>query len=230
MFIPPIVARYLLPVLLLAAYAGYHWWRWCMLHPKINLDAMPDPAEETQLVGTMPPIAEAPPIEERVPTPEQRARLERFFARRAEQEAEARIAFEAYDPASIALAYHRARSRRPEFYVRLGEYAWRRGAMVETHFWVSLAKFNGVEGLDEWLDRIHKRWLLLHRPGEVKNVYEQFTLERGNISRAYLLYLSGYNAQLQYDVIMDLAQKGNRDARLFLKHIDHQKRTATYAA
>lgn len=225
--IPPAVVRIVLPALLLAGYAGYHYWRWRMLHPRIDFAGMPDPAESA---GAMPPIAEAPPIENRTLSPEQSARLENWRERRARQEAQAEVALEAYDPDRIAEVHRQARARRPELFVRLGEYAWCRGAMVEAHFWVSLAKFHGVEGLDDWLDRIHKRWLLLHRPSELQNAYAQFTPQHGALSRAHLLYLSGFNVQLQYDIIMRMAQKGDRDARLFLENIDRQKRTATYVS
>lgn len=226
--IPPAYARILLPILIVAAYAGYHWWRWRMMHPRINLNAMPKPAEEVQIVGEAMKIREAPPIEERIPTPAQSERIEMWQARRERREDAVRLATEAFDPICIALTYRRARANRPECYVRLGEYAWCRGAMVEAHFWVALAKFRGVEGLDEWLGAIRQRWLLLRRPNEMQNVYEQFPPERGALSRAYLLYLSGFNIQLQYDIIMRMAKKGDRDARLILGHIDSQKRSVTY--
>jgi len=230
-FLSPVVARYLLPILLLVGYGLYHWWRWCMMHPKINVEDLPEPAGEVVPVKKAEdptteapkPPAEAPVAEAEKPVAESAPRATRWESRREEEEAAERFALEACDPECLARTYRRARARRPEFFVRLGEYAWHRGAMIEAHFWVSMAAAHGVEGLDEWLQQIRRRWLQSGRSAEADNIYDQFPPERNMLARAMMMCANGLSVHPNQELIFRMAQDGDRDAQFILE--SERKRT-----
>lgn len=228
-FIAPETARIAIPATLAVCYASYHWWRWRMMHPKIDLDRMPAPAASVIPISARSAVAarQARLAADPYGTAQEAAlaagetpwdQRTKWQARREAEEEEARLDFEAFNPAVLQRVLRRA-SFRPECYVRLGEYSWYRGAMIETHFWLSMAKYRGVEGLDEWLDVIRKRWLQTGRPDEEENEYAQFTFQRGLIARAHLMCVSGFNAQVNHAIIVDLAQEGNKDAQYILSVI-----------
>jgi len=222
-YLPPEKARVVLPLVLAACYAYYHWWRWRMMHPKINLDELPEPASEVipvmfgESAGRMSRAERAAARQVGNASAADQAALDLAAQRTARQaigQEEERLDFEAFDPDCIMRAFRRAYKRRPECFVQLGEYAWYRGAMVEAHFWVSMAKYRGVEGLDEWLVEIRRRWMQAGRPDEEENVYPQFPFQRGELARAHLMIMSGINVRASFEFIESMALEGNRDARL----------------
>lgn len=223
-FISPESARVAIPVALAVAYAAYHWWRWRMMHPKIVVAELPKPASE--VVPVKPKEGPADEQEKETaqtdaqpepaasePPPQKKSRWEE---RRKMEQAEEQFAREACDISHLMRLHRLARRRRPELFVRLGEYSWHRGAMIETHFWVSLAKINGVEGLDEWLHQIRTRWLQSGCRREEDNEYELYPLRRSVLAQALMMCATGKDLHINHDVIVDFAQHGDRDARAIL--------------
>lgn len=235
-FLEPAHARITIPVVLAVGYALYHWWRWRMMHPKIVIEELPEPASEATTVSKpsspqpnpekseetamkpagSPSPAKPKPADDR---PQPRREFSRWQLRREQELAEAQFDFEAYDADFHRRAFHKAYGGRPEYFVRLGEYAWRRGAMVETHFWVSMAKFHGVEGLDEWIGVIRRRWIQSGRPLEQNNVYDQYPFERGALAYAYLMAACGFGVAVNHDCIVKMAYGGDEDALLISKNM-----------
>jgi len=229
-FIDPATTRIVLPCVLAVGYAGCHWWRWRMMHPKIDLDKLPPPATTVIPVAEKPTKARAAKAERRpaeqpaaavaeMPeVPPQDGGTARIGDYREAQEEAMRLDFEAFDVDTLTTFLRRARFR-PEYYVRLGECAWYRGAMVEAHFWLSIAMYRGVEGLDAWLDLVRRRWLTAGRPNEEENEYLLFPTRRGELARALLNYVSRLGGKVNHDIIVGLAQEGDRDAQFILARI-----------
>jgi len=99
---------------------------------------------------------------------------------------------------------------------KLGEYAHRRGAIVETYFWLSLAEKRGLRTARQKLLDLRKEWMLQECPSEYENVYEQFPEARGSVARALLRMACGFDVPLARQRLRDLAASGQSDAGFLL--------------
>ena len=101
--------------------------------------------------------------------------------------------------------------------VKLGEYAYRRGAIVEAFHWMILAELKGADGLDETLFEMRTRWLAERCPEEYENAYAEFTEEQGVFARAVLRLQCDVDPQYAWARLQELADAGNEAAQLFLR-------------
>lgn len=136
------------------------------------------------------------------------------------ENAESAKAPERCDPRSdgedLASVYKAARTGRPEAMVKIGDYAYCRGAIVEAFYWTILAELNGADGLDEALFEMRTRWLAEGCPPEFENAYADFTEEQGKFARAVLCLQCDVAPQYAYARLQELADSGNEAAQLFL--------------
>jgi len=111
--------------------------------------------------------------------------------------------------------------------VKLGDYAFRRGAFVEAYFWTKIARrrqelqgeqgSQGLKEIDSKLLSIRRQWSVAEQPPEYENVYDNFPEERSRIGRAFLRIDSGILVSQMREFIRELAKKGNPDAALFVE-------------
>ena len=116
----------------------------------------------------------------------------------------------------LAKVYGAARLGHLEAMVKLGDYAYRRGAVVEAFYWTLLAELKGATGLGVALREMRSRWLSEGCPEEYENAYKDFTEEQGVFARAVLRLQSGVNPQYARARLKELADRGVEEARLFL--------------
>ena len=117
----------------------------------------------------------------------------------------------------LAKIYAVARLGRRRAMVKLGDYAYRRGAIIEAFYWTILAELKGAGGLDEALFEMRTRWLSEGCPPEFENAYADFTEEQGEFARAVLLLQCDVDPQYASIRLDELADAGNEDARLFVQ-------------
>jgi len=97
---------------------------------------------------------------------------------------------------------------------KLGEYAWRRGALVEAYFWMALAEKRGLASVWSVLRDIREEWMDQGCPPQYENVYEGFPEERGSIGRALLRIACCIDVSIARTRLRDLAAAGQPDACL----------------
>ena len=112
--------------------------------------------------------------------------------------------------------YGAAKQGRPEAMLKLGDYAYCRGAVVEAFYWTILAELKGAEGLDETLFEMRTQWLAEGCPAEFENAYSDFTEEEGEFARAALSLQCDVDPQYAWARLQELADAGNEAAQLFL--------------
>ena len=117
----------------------------------------------------------------------------------------------------LAKVYGAAKRGHLEAMAKLGEYAYRRGAVVEAYYWTALAELEGAKGLDAALREMKKRWLLEGCPAEHGNAYDGFSEMQGSFARVLLRIRSAVNAPLARARMQELADLGCEEARLFLR-------------
>lgn len=117
----------------------------------------------------------------------------------------------------LAKIYAAARLGHLEAMAKLGEYAGRRGAVVEAYYWTLLADLKGVAGLKVQLRELRSRWQALGCPEQYRNTYGDFTEEQGVFARAVLRLQCGVDPQYARARLRELAERGLEEARLFLK-------------
>lgn len=100
--------------------------------------------------------------------------------------------------------------------VKLGDYAFRRGWIVEAYYWTLLAQLNGAEGLDVALAEIRKTWAMENSPPEYENVRPDFTETQGVFARAILRLKSGLDSAWARKRLEELSNAGCPEARLYL--------------
>ena len=120
----------------------------------------------------------------------------------------------------LAKIYTAARLGHLEAMVKLGDYAYRRGAVVEAFYWTILAELKGATGLDEALCEMRTRWLSEGCPEEYENAYTDFTEEQGDFARAVLRLQCEVDPQYAYACLKELADRGVPEAQLFLTDAD----------
>lgn len=74
----------------------------------------------------------------------------------------------------LALLGKSAAAGYPRALARLGEYALRRGMLVEAHYWFWRARKRGVRGLDAPMREIRRTWQRYGYPSERSNQHELF--------------------------------------------------------
>ena len=101
--------------------------------------------------------------------------------------------------------------------VKLGEYAARRGAMIEAYYWTFLADLSGAEGLSVVLRQARAAWMAQGCPNEHANVYEFFSEEQSAFARAVLRLQCGIDAQYARARLNELSARGVWEARLYME-------------
>ena len=100
---------------------------------------------------------------------------------------------------------------------KLGEYAFRRGKLVEAYYWFELAMLNGMTRLETKMRECRKRWSVRGCPPEYENVYELFTDRQSALGRAVLRLDSGVQLELAKTRLQDMANEGEVAAVLILQ-------------
>lgn len=116
----------------------------------------------------------------------------------------------------LSLVLRAARLGHLEAMVKLGDYAYRRGAVVEAYYWTSLAELKGAKGLDIALRDMRTRWMSKGCLPEYENVYEGFSEMQGSFARALLRIRCAVDAPLARARMKELAEHGLAEAQLFL--------------
>ena len=116
----------------------------------------------------------------------------------------------------LSKIYTAARLGHLEAMVKLGEYAGRRGAVVEAFYWTILAELKGATGLNVQLRELRSRWQSLGCPKQYRNAYTDFTEEQGVFARAVLRLQCGVDPQYARARLKELADRGVPEAQLFL--------------
>lgn len=100
---------------------------------------------------------------------------------------------------------------------KLGEYAFRRGTLVEAYYWYELAMLNGMPRLESKMRECRNRWSVRGCPPEYENVYELFTDRQSALGRAVLRLDSGVQLELAKTRLQDMANEGEVAAVLILQ-------------
>ena len=116
----------------------------------------------------------------------------------------------------LALICRAAKLGHLEAMKKLGEYAGRRGAIVEAYFWTVLADHNGASGLKRRLLQMQRQWVMSGCLLEYENVSEFFSQTQGSFARVLLRIRCGIDAPLARVRMKELAEQGCEEARLFL--------------
>lgn len=119
----------------------------------------------------------------------------------------------------LRLVYGAAKLGHLEAMVKLGDYAYRRGAVVEAYYWTALAELKGATGVEDALREMRTRWLAEDCPGEYENVYDDFSEMQGSFARALLRIRCAVEAPLARERMKELAAQGCEEARLFVKRM-----------
>ena len=120
----------------------------------------------------------------------------------------------------LAKVYGAAKLGHLEAMVKLGDYAFRRGALVEAYYWTALAELKGAEGLDEAMGMMMEEWMEEECPTEYDNAYDEFTEEQGSFARALLRIRCAVDSQIAWARMRELAEAGSAEAKLFLSEYD----------
>ena len=167
-----------------------------------------------------PPLGEGAEAGEKPAADAAEPRKGRWQARAARARRQAEFDANAFSVRAHNWAFRKAMHGDPEWFVRLGEYAWRRGAMVESHYWITVAKAHGVAGLDDRLKYLRKRWVQAgHRLGDGR-IYETFPRERMELANHYMMFACRFSAEVNRLWIEREAQSGNVDALKILDILD----------
>ena len=102
-----------------------------------------------------------------------------------------------------------------EAMAKLGEYAFRRRALVEAYYWTALAELKGASRLAETLRLIEARWMQADCPTEYDNCYNDFSERQGSFARALLRIRCGVDVRAACARLEKLAASGQEEARLY---------------
>ena len=117
----------------------------------------------------------------------------------------------------LSKVYDAAKLGHLEAMVKLGDYACRRGTVVEAYYWTALAELKGAKGLDAALRRMRALWLSKRCPPERGNFHDGFSEVQGSFARALLRIRSAVDSPLARVRMRELAEQGCEEARLFLQ-------------
>ena len=117
----------------------------------------------------------------------------------------------------LAKVYGAAQLGHLEAMVKLGEYAFRRGALVEAYYWTALAELKGATGLAEVQRKIRSQWMAKGCPPQHRNAYEGFSEEQGSFARALLRIRCAIDAPHARARMKELAEQGCVEAQLYFR-------------
>ena len=100
--------------------------------------------------------------------------------------------------------------------IKLGDYAFRRGWIVEAYYWTLLAQLQGAPGLDAALEEIRKTWTREGAPPEYENVTPDFSETQGVFARAVLRLRCRLDVPLARKRLQELADARCPEAMLYL--------------
>lgn len=101
--------------------------------------------------------------------------------------------------------------------LKLGDYAVRRGAIVEAYYWMSLADLRGAAGLEMTLRNMRFNWRARGYPEQRGNVYAGFSEQQGDFARALLRIRDAVNPDESRARMRELSESGCVEAQLFLE-------------
>ena len=119
----------------------------------------------------------------------------------------------------LAKVYAAAKLGHLEAMAKLGEYAFRRKALVEAYYWTALAELKGAKGLERTLRKIRSAWLAARCPAQHGNTHEGFSEQQGSFARALLRIRCAVNTPLARARMRELAEQGCAEAQLFLRNM-----------
>lgn len=101
--------------------------------------------------------------------------------------------------------------------IKLGDYAFRRGWIVEAYYWTLLAQMLGAPGLGDALEEIRKTWMKEGTPPEYENVRPDFTETQGVFARAVLRLKCKLDVSLAHKRLQELREAKCPEALLYLR-------------
>ena len=121
------------------------------------------------------------------------------------------------DGESLAKVYDEVRLGHSEAMVKLGDYAFRLGEMVEAYYWTALAELKGVADLEETLEKIETEWMKAGCPPQYGDIHDEFTEVQGSFARALLHIRCAVDTSHARVRMSELAEQGCAEAQLLLK-------------
>lgn len=122
---------------------------------------------------------------------------------------------EVEDGAYLKLLHKAAEGGHTLAMVKLGEYAFRGGWIVEAYYWTLLAQLHGKSGLDAALEEFRRIWLRKGCPAEHRNVRMGFSLTQGAFARAALRLKCGLDVSLARKRMNELKRLNFPEALLY---------------
>ena len=102
--------------------------------------------------------------------------------------------------------------------VKLGDYAYRRGMIVEAYYWTLMAYLRGATEVKAALEEMRKKWVQEGCPPEYENVREGFAEQQGVFARAVLRLRCGIDAAIARKRLAELEAAGCKEALLLKSH------------
>lgn len=98
---------------------------------------------------------------------------------------------------------------------KLGDYAFRRGTLVEAFYWKLLSELHGFRPSRPSLTEIRQAWVFRGYPTEYGNVSPEFTAEQGSFARTILRIRSGVDRAGARRRLKDMVAANVAEARLY---------------
>lgn len=117
----------------------------------------------------------------------------------------------------LSLVHGAAMSGHAEAQAKLGEYAFRRGALVEAYYWLTLSQLNGNPEAEKRMRDCRAQWIRSGCSPEYGNVYEFFTERQSSLGRAVLRLDSGILVDRAIARLKDMIAEGEVAAVLVLE-------------
>ena len=118
----------------------------------------------------------------------------------------------------LSLLYRAAELGHAMASVKLGDYAYRRGAIVEAYYWTLMAHLRGATEVKAALEEMRKKWVQEGCPPEYENVREGFAEQQGVFARAVLRLRCGIDAAIARKRLAELEAAGCKEALLLKSH------------
>ena len=103
--------------------------------------------------------------------------------------------------------------------VKLGDYAYRRGTIVEAYYWTLMANLRGETEVKTALEEMRKKWVQEGCQPEYENVREGFTEQQGVFARAVLRLKCGIDTAMARKRLAELEAAGCKEALLLKSHV-----------
>lgn len=98
---------------------------------------------------------------------------------------------------------------------KLGDYAFRRGTLVEAFYWKLMSELHGFMPSQPSLMEIRQAWVFRGYPTEYGNVSSAFTAEKGSFARTILRLRSGVDRVGARRRLKELVAANVAEARLY---------------